>query len=123
MSTYFDTLIAVYTSINTPGSKNFIFNKFFNKLDMKTLFDDNFALPHECIDSTFMDKDHCHVIVSDLKIVNNNNLRNLLSNGPKYHENKIANYQKAKESTITEVKSSIQLTVINMVQCSHIIIS
>ena len=75
---------------------------------MKTLFDDNFALPHECIDSTFMDKDHCHVIVSDLKIVNNNNLHNLLSNGPKYHENKIANYQKAKESIITEVKSSIQ---------------
>ena len=42
-----------------------------------------------------MDKDHKDIITGHLKIIDNNKIRKLFSKDQKYHESKIADYQKA----------------------------
>ena len=55
-----------------------------------------------------MDKVHNHIVKDNLKITRNNKLRKPFFESPKYRENRIIDYQKAKESIISPINSCIQ---------------
>ena len=42
--------------------------------------------------SLFVDEDHSHIVMDNLEIINNSELGTVFSNGPKYRENRIADY-------------------------------
>ena len=68
---------------------------------MKVLLDDNSTLPCGYKDSACVDKDHNYVKTGNLKLS--------ITIGPKYHDKRIADYQKTKESIITGIKSFLIL--------------
>ena len=47
----------------------------------------------DCSQSPYVDKDHKHIITGDLRIVENQKLRSLLSKGPNYREPKSINFK------------------------------
>ena len=51
----------------------------------------------DCKNSKFLDQNIGHIITGDLRIIENNKLRKLLSKGPKYREPYKKNYKKCKE--------------------------
>ena len=51
-----------------------------NNLDVKPFLDDNSTLSCDCTSSPFVDQDHSHIIRGNLKIIDNNKLRNLSLN-------------------------------------------
>ena len=57
----------------------------------------------ECEHSEFQDPHHKHIITGDLRVVQNQKLRKLLTKGPNYREPKTLNYNSCKK----EVKSSL----------------
>ena len=62
----FDDPTVVYSLTNPVRSKIFNFNKFVSNIDVK-------ALPCNCANSSFIDKDHGHIVIWDLRIFGNNN--------------------------------------------------
>ena len=58
--------------------------------------------------SPFVDKDHKYAIGGNLKTIKTNKLCKIFSKRPKYHEIRIPDYQKGKESIITRIKTYIQ---------------
>ena len=81
---------------------------------MNVFLDDNPNLPCEFTGSAFLEKDHNHIIKNKVNFLINNKLRNLFTKGPKNHENKTTDYQKAKENIIAEIKCVINLGLKNM---------
>ena len=65
-------------------------------------------MTRDCIGSPFKDKDHNHIITGNLKIIEDNKLRKFFPKVLKYRENRMVDYQKAKESIITTIKSCTQ---------------
>jgi len=51
----------------------------------------------ECHKSSFVNKDHGHIVTGDLRIIENKHLRKLISKGPNYREPKNINWNKCKE--------------------------
>ena len=47
-----------------------------------------------CSSSTFVDQNHGHVVTGDLRIIDNNNLRNLIQKGPNYREPRTINWNR-----------------------------
>ena len=84
--------------MNPVRSRMFNFNKFVNNLGVKAVLDDNSTMPSDYIGTPFVDKVHNRIVKDNLKIIRNNKLRKLFSEGPKYRENRITDYQKARES-------------------------
>ena len=66
------------------GSNIFNFNEFVNNLDMKVFLDDNFILPYDHAASFFADKYDNHIVILNLKTINNTSSSKLYSKGPKY---------------------------------------
>ena len=66
---------------------------------MKALFDNKLSVQG----SPFVDKEHNHIITGNSKVIIIS-----CSKDRKYRENRIADYEKAKESIITGIKSYIQ---------------
>ena len=66
------------------GSNIFNFNEFVNNLDMKVFLDDNFILPYDHAASLFADKYDNHIVILNLKTINNTSSSKLYSKGPKY---------------------------------------
>ena len=66
------------------GSNIFNFNEIVNNLDMKVFLDDNFILPYDHAASSFADKYDNHIVILNLKTINNTSLSKLYSKGPKY---------------------------------------
>ena len=97
-SAHFDTPNVIYALMNPRGPK--VFDKSVDKVDVKASFD-NSAFPCDCLGSSFVNKDHNHIITGNLKIIDTNKLlnklHNLFSKGLKYRENRIADYQKVKK--------------------------
>ena len=50
------------------------------------------------MDSSFVDKDHRHIVTEDLRIVGNNKLRKLFTKSPKYIEANNNSWKKAKSA-------------------------
>ena len=61
----------------------------------------------ECQSSEFKDPHHNHIITGDLRVVQNQKLRKLLTKGPNYREPKTLNYNSCKK----EIKSSLTLAI------------
>ena len=63
--------------------------------------------PCDCSQSEFCNVDHQHIITGDLRIVENNKLRKLLTKGPNYREPRSLNFNKAEKNIISAVVSLI----------------
>ena len=72
-------------------------------LDVDEFLRDNTYLPCTCAHSQFKDGHHGHVISGDLRIVNNNKLRKLLSRGPKFREPRRIDWNVAQEAILDGV--------------------
>ena len=73
------------------STKNFNFNHFVNTLDLDEFLLNPDILPCKCINSSFADKYHKHVVTGDLRIIDNYHLRKLFTKGPKFRETKTIN--------------------------------
>ena len=87
----------------TIRSKIFNHKKIFQTLDIDLILQDRTIIPCNCHLSEFKDPDHGHIITGDLRIVQNNKLRKLLSKGPKYREPVSINWNNCK----TELKKAV----------------
>ena len=61
-----------------------------------------------CSESTFIDKDHGHVITGDLMIIKNKKLRQLFQKGPNHREKQTMNWKKAQETLREDLKRYIE---------------
>ena len=75
--------MVTYQLSSPLSSKVFNFNNFVNDLDLDEFLRDPSVLPCECEHSSFSDKHHKHIVTGDLRIIENNHLRKILSKGPK----------------------------------------
>ena len=60
-----------------------------------------------CNQSEFKDPNHGHIVSGDLRIVEDDKLRKLLSNGPNFREPKSINYNKCKNEIIKSLDNFI----------------
>ena len=51
----------------------------------------------DCLSSEFLDQEHQHVLTGNLKIIENNDLRKLLTKGPNFREPKVINWLHCKD--------------------------
>ena len=93
----------------TKGIRNKIFNykPFISELDVDAFVADNSILPCSCGDSPYRDDHHGHVITGDLRIVQDNKLRKLLSKGPKYREPATLDFGKGKEEILKGIRDCV----------------
>ena len=62
----------------------------------------------DCENSPFCNPFHKHVVTGDLRFVENDKLRNLLSKGPNYRESRTMNFNKCKEAIISALSSCVE---------------
>ena len=55
----------------------------------------------ECHNSPFIDSNHDHIVTGDLRIIQNQKLRQLLAKGPNFREPKTINWKKCREEITT----------------------
>lgn len=94
--------------MNQIKSKFFDFKKLVDNLDVKVLLDDNYTFLCFCTGALFVDKDHLHIIMGNLKGFYSHNLQKLFYRSPNYRKTELADYQKAIKNIITGIKSCIQ---------------
>ena len=58
----------------------------------------------DCQNSSFLNKDHGHILTGDLRIINNKHLRKLMSKGPNYREPKSINWNRCKDTIREGIK-------------------
>ena len=67
----------------------FSVNKFVNSQHLDTFLSNLGILPCDCVNSSFVDKYHSHIITGNLRIINNSIRRNIFCKGPENRENKV----------------------------------
>ena len=65
----------LYSLTNPIRSKIFHFNKCVSNIDVKVFLQDNTIFPCNCAGTSFIDRDHQHLVTVDLQIIGNNKLR------------------------------------------------
>ena len=103
----FEVPTIVYTLDKSIGSKIFNFNSFTTSLDVQAFVNDPTTLPCNCENSPFKDDYHDHIITGDLRIIENNKLRKLMTKGPKFRENKDLDFDTARSKIIEGIDSCI----------------
>ena len=98
-----EQISTVYTLTKTIRSKIFNHKEFIKTLDTKDILDNMNNLPCNCTISPFTDAKHGHIVSGDIHIVQNNKLRKLLCEGPKYREPVSINFSNCK----TEIQNSL----------------
>ena len=68
---------------------------------MRVFLDNNLTLACECTGSSFVEKDHIHILTGYIKSITSNKLTKLFSKGTKYQGNWTVDYKKAKKNIIT----------------------
>ena len=91
-----EQISTVYTLTKTIRSKIFNHKEFIKTLDTKDILDNMNNLPCNCTTSPFTDPNHGHIVSGDIRIVQNNKLRKLLWEGPKYREPVSINFSNCK---------------------------
>ena len=81
--TKFESPMITYKLRSPIASKIFNYNKFVKSIDVNNALADNTCFPCSCHNSEFKNNFHGHIITGDLRIVQNDKLRNLLRKGPK----------------------------------------
>ena len=87
-------------------AKIFNHKTFVKSLDIDKLLLNN-DLPCQCEHSKYKDPNHGHIITGDLRLVQNNKLRKLISKGPKYREPEPVCWDKAKTSLLNGLEDTI----------------
>lgn len=88
----------VYSLTSTIRNKIFNYKETVNTIDTDDLLTFGTNLPScECSKSPFVDPDHGHIMTGDLRIIENQHLRKLISKGPNYREPRNINWNKCKE--------------------------
>ena len=62
----------------------------------------------DCENSQFIDEHHKHIITGDLRVIQNNKLRKLISKGPNYREPRFLNYNKCLTTIKADLKEFVQ---------------
>ena len=89
----------VYNLTPTIRSKIFNYRETVNDIDINDHLTYGTKLPScDCHDSPFVDSDHGHIMTGDLRIIENQHLRKLISKGPNYREPRSINWKKCKEA-------------------------
>mgnify|MGYP001792462320 CR=1 FL=1 len=96
--------VIIHTLKPSIRSKVFNYKDFTNSIDV---FDNVASYPCNCEGSSFVNKDHGHIVTGDLRIVQNGKLRKLLIKGPKYREPSTIDFLKAKDSIVNGVNEFI----------------
>ena len=95
--------MVTYNLDNLISTKIFNFNRFIADLDLQAFVNNPRTLPCECRNSKFKDSHHRHIVTGDLRIIENNNLRKILSKGPKFRPGKVIDFNECKVSIITGI--------------------
>ena len=88
-------------------SKIFNHKKTIQDLDVDEFLANPSILPCCCADSPFRDNHHGHIISGDLRIVESNKLRKLLTKGPKFRESERICWHGARKSILSGINESI----------------
>ena len=99
--------VVVYTLKPSIRSKIFNYKNFISDI---TVSDDLSTYPCFCNGSSFVDKDHGHIVTGDLRIVQNNKLRKIFVKGPKYREPSLIDFEKAKDCIDKGLSEFIKLS-------------
>ena len=62
----------------------------------------------QCSNSLFSDPHHHHIITGDLRLVENNKLRKLLTKGPNFREPRSTNFKVAFEKIKTAINECVE---------------
>ena len=100
--------MVVFDLTKSIRSKIFNHKKTIQELDVDAFLADPSIFPCSCNDSPFKDNHHGHIISGDLRIVENNKLRKLLTKGPKFRESEPICWCSVKECVLTGVNESIK---------------
>ena len=93
-----DPSAVVYSLSSTIRNKVFNYKETVNNIDVTDEISYGTNLPScECSTSPFVDPDHGHIVTGDLRLIENQHLRKLLSKGPNYREPKNINWKKSKD--------------------------
>ena len=88
----------VYNLSRTIRNSIFNYKQTVNDIDVNDHLTYGTNLPScDCSSSPFLDSDHGHIITGDLRIIENNHLRKLISKGPNYREPRPINLKKCRE--------------------------
>jgi hypothetical protein len=89
----------IYNLTPTIRSKIFNYRETVNAIDINDQLTYGTNLPScDCHNSPFIDADHGHIMTGDLRIIENQHLRKLISKGPNYREPRSINWNKCKEA-------------------------
>lgn len=105
-----DKPIVVYSLTKCVRSKLFNYKEFVNLLDPDAYLKDNNIYPCECEQSPFKDEHHGHIVSGNLQLVSNNNLRKLISKGPKYREPAGINWDRCRKNIVDGLKDFVEKT-------------
>lgn len=83
------------------------FPYFFVSLDIDSFVKNRNNDQFSCSDSSFIDKDHDHILTGDLMISENSKLCKLICKGPKFREKRCINFQEAKKNIFKSVLDCI----------------
>ena len=91
----------LYSLSPTIRNKLFNYKETVNNIDINDQITYGTQLPTcECFKSSFVDKDHGHIITGDLRIIENEHLQKLISIGSNYREPKGLNWKKCREVVV-----------------------
>ena len=85
--------IVTYKLVSTIRNKIFNYKDTINNINIENGTLKNYASDCECSTSKFKDDKLGHIVTGDLKFIENNRLRKLLSKGPNYREPRNKNYK------------------------------
>lgn len=69
----------------------------------------------DCHNSPFIDRDHNHIITGDLRLIENQHLRKLISKGPNYREPRTLNLKKCRET----IENGTEICTNNLLKGDH----
>ena len=83
------------------------FSYFFVFIDVDSFLKNRNNDLFSCSDSSFIDKEHGHILTGDLMISENSKLSKLICNGPIFREKRSINFQEAKKNIFKSVVDCI----------------
>ena len=105
----FETPTVIFKLSQTIGSKIFNFNKFVRNLNVEEFLKDNNTLPCNCKNSQYIDKHHGHIMTGDVRIIHDNKLRQLFTEGRKYREPEVNVWTEPRKCILEGIHSCASL--------------
>ena len=100
--------IYIYSDIYSDTIRSKLFN-YKQTVDSINTSRYNYNASCDCHNSQFINEHHGHIVTGDLRIIENENLRKLISKGPNYREPKTVNWKKCREEIINGLSEGASL--------------